>query len=344
MVDTQQRTRLSGRTGWLRVLASAAFMIMLPVAQTFADNGAEIHTDSLQIQVESETLARRGEGVVTQAAFDAFLSRMPEHHRPLFLSDSERIAQALDKLMMPRQLLHEARESGFADNPELQAKLFQSAVVLIAEEYLDYLWQEERLDDYSQQARELFITRPELVRPPVEVDFVHVLVQSAGQRGELDAMRRVLSIYEKLGEDEALTLAQLAKEYSEDPLVDENSGHYEKIDINSLEEEVAAYLRYLEPGQISEPFRSSQGWHIVQLNRRARPEVDSFEQVKERALKVAERDHREQVRGRHIASLFEPPLELPPGAIEKLVERHEATEEDLDKLMEGIKRHSGQTQ
>lgn len=297
---------------------------------------AETVSDRIEIERESELFLRRGEGAVTQLDLDVYLARMPQHHRAAFISSPERIGNVLEELITPRQLAAEARREapGVVADPLFQAQMYQAAVVQIAERYMTHIWTQERLDDYGSQARELYLVRKDLLRLPQQADFTHVLIRSAGTRGELDAMKSIFNLYELLAEGRPLS--ELAADYSEDPQAENNSGRYEGVDINSLDEAVAEMVRELPPGEISQPFRSELGWHIVELHQRYRPEIESFDQVRERALEIAEQRHRSAVSERILRRLSQQENEFQPGAVEALMKRYEASEQDLEKLKSDI--------
>jgi len=303
---------------------------------------ADTHLDRIEIERESEVFMRRGSGVVTQLDFDVFLSRMPAHHRPAFVSSPDNISGALNELITPRQIAAEARQEApeVVDDPLLQGQMYQAAIVQIAERYMTHIWEQERLEDYTDQAREIFMVRKDLLRQPLHADFTHVLVRSGGTRGELDAMKSIINVYDLIAEGRSLS--DLAAEYSEDPQAKTNSGRYEDVEISTLDPAVASMIQQLQPGQISQPFRSEFGWHILQLNRTWRPDVESFEQVREQALEVAEQRHKTQVRERILRRFNMKENEFEPGAVEALTARYKASDQDMEKLKADIRARLGQ--
>ena len=330
--------QLKKAPGVLAVTLAAGFGVPTPAAV------AETHADRIEIERESEVFMRRGDGVVTQLDFDVYLSRMPEHHRPAFVSSPDNISDALNELITPRQLAAEAREEApeVVNDPLLQGQMYQAATVQIAERYMTHIWEQERLDDYTDQAREIFMVRKDLLRQPLHADFTHVLIRSGGARGELDAMKSVINVYDLIAEGR--TVEELAAQYSEDPQAKTNSGRYEDVEVSTLDPAVAAMVQQLQPGQISQPFRSEFGWHILKLNNRWRPEVESFDQVRDQALEVAEQRHKTQVRERILRRFNMKENEFEPGAVEALTSRYKASEQDLEKLKADIRERLGQQQ
>lgn len=323
-------------------LMSAVLILWLttPESATAEDS----HSDAVTIEFESEVFAKRGQGVVTQNDFDVFLARIPQHHRAAYLADPRRIAEVLDSLLPPRQLAAEARDraSEVLDDPLFQGQLYQAAIVQIAERYMTDLWEQERLEDYTDQARELYLVRKDLLRLPQKADFTHVLIRSQGVRGELEAMKTIIGIYEQLAEGR--TLADLAAEYSEDPEMKQNSGRYEGAAVTALDPAVATAIRELEAGQISQPFKSEFGWHVLELHKRYRPEIENFDQVRERAIEVAESRHKASVRERILRRLNLQETEFASDAVQSLLERYEVTEQDLEKLKSDIRARLGRQQ
>ena len=319
------------------VMAAAALLAITPLA------GAQsMHTRELVAETRSTPIVTRGEGVVTQLDFDVYMARLPEHRRAAYVSDPDRIAKALNALMVPRQLANRAQKTypDAMSEPLFQARMQQALLVLMAERFMEKAWSEKKLDSYEAQARELFMVRKDLFDKPVHADFTHLLVRAGNVRPELDAMRSIINVYELLAEDK--TLAELAGQYSEDPNARDNDGRYESASLQELDPAVSEVVRKLEPGQVSQPFRSAIGWHIVELHDRFRPELGSFEEVRERAVEIARQRHRNQVRERILQEVNQVPVAFEPGAIDGLLERYEPTESDLDKLRSDLRALMGQ--
>lgn len=110
----------------------------------------------------------------------------------------------------------------------------------------------------------------------------HILI-SAPQDEEPDAMekakRKAQSIYEQL-ETNPEQFESLAKQYSEDPGSASKGGDLGWVSKGSFVEEFETVVDRLEINQLSKPFRSSFGFHIVQLLERKPARLLPFEEVK----------------------------------------------------------------
>lgn len=110
-----------------------------------------------------------------------------------------------------------------------------------------------------------------------EVHVRHILIKPSEIRSEDETQRLAERLYERIvaGED----FAELAKSYSEDPGSALNGGDLNWIDPNSLVPEFREVMAKTPSGELSRPFKSPYGWHVLEvIGRRA---TDSSEQVRE---------------------------------------------------------------
>ncbi len=311
------------RTQWTSAAASIVLAVGFVPAVKAQPLVNTVHEHQLDIRVSSEAIARQGDAVVTQADFDAYMARIPETDRSGFLRSRNRVGEAIENLMLPRLLFNLASEEDFARSSQmLQSQLFQGAIVLVGQEYMDRYFLAQELEDYSQLAREIFLTEPELFQSEPTVDFSHVLVHVGPERGELDGMRSIFEVYERLeqGED----ISELASELSDDPAVSENGGSYEGIDPGALDEAVRQALALMQAGQISEPVRSSYGWHVLRLDAVGQPEQLEWEEAEEQALELARTRHMMRARERLVQRLRSDELVVDPEQVQALLDRYEA--------------------
>ncbi|MEK1907475.1 MAG: peptidylprolyl isomerase [Pseudomonas sp.] len=110
-----------------------------------------------------------------------------------------------------------------------------------------------------------------------EVHVRHILIKPSEIRSEEETRRLVERLYERIvaGED----FAELAKNFSEDPGSALNGGDLNWIDPQALVPEFREVMANTATGQLSKPFKSAYGWHVLEvLGRRA---TDSSEQMRE---------------------------------------------------------------
>lgn len=146
----------------------------------------------------------------------------------------------------------------------------------------------ERQKFIQLKARELKIAVPEAeVKENLEQILVkHILValkdQAANKdlRTDAEALKRANEVYQKLnaGGD----IAQLAKEYSDDPGSKEKGGDIGPMPLNQFKtgmvKEFVDGSLALKPGEISKPVKTQFGYHVIKLISRNVPTGDDYKQ------------------------------------------------------------------
>jgi peptidyl-prolyl cis-trans isomerase SurA len=110
-----------------------------------------------------------------------------------------------------------------------------------------------------------------------EVNVRHILIKPSEIRSEDDTKRLVERLHQRIlaGED----FSQLAKDFSEDPGSALNGGTLSWIDPNILVPEFREVMNSTPAGELSKPFKSPYGWHVLEvMGRRA---TDSSAQYRE---------------------------------------------------------------
>ena len=104
----------------------------------------------------------------------------------------------------------------------------------------------------------------------------HILVQPSEIRTENQAKDLIDNIYERIkaGED----FKQLARQFSEDPGTKMDGGELGWSNPGEFDPEFEKTLDATEIGQLSEPVKSSFGWHVIEVMDRRNEDVSQEEQ------------------------------------------------------------------
>jgi peptidyl-prolyl cis-trans isomerase SurA len=108
-----------------------------------------------------------------------------------------------------------------------------------------------------------------------EVHVRHILLKPSEIRSDEDTQKLAQKLYDRIqsGED----FVKLAKQFSEDPGSALHGGDLNWVDPESLVPEFRDVMNNIPQGQLSKPFRSPFGWHILEvLGRRATDSSDKF--------------------------------------------------------------------
>jgi peptidyl-prolyl cis-trans isomerase SurA len=120
-----------------------------------------------------------------------------------------------------------------------------------------------------------------------EVEVSHILVRGAGE----ESKRSIQAVYNKLKENGDWDA--LCKQYSQDPGTKENGGRLRPFGPGALAsapqfEEVAFSMS--KPGEVSPPFQTSFGWHIVRFEKKI--PLPPFSELEEPLKRKVARDDR----------------------------------------------------
>ena len=111
----------------------------------------------------------------------------------------------------------------------------------------------------------------------------HILIRPNEVVSNEEAKQRITRLYERIlaGAD----FAQLARASSDDTASAVNGGSLGWVNPGAMVPEFEEQMNKLQPGQISKPFETQFGWHIVQvMARRQRDDTQQFERMQARQL------------------------------------------------------------
>lgn len=131
-----------------------------------------------------------------------------------------------------------------------------------------------------------------------EVEVSHIILRTGTSDGA-KVKNKILEIYDQL--QGGRSWEELCKEYTEDPATKDTGGRLRPFGVGALAglpefEAVAFSLK--EPGEISDPFHSAYGWHIVRLEKKI--PVPSFNEVEPALKRKVARDERLQIANRKL--------------------------------------------
>ncbi len=124
-----------------------------------------------------------------------------------------------------------------------------------------------------------------------DFDVQHILIKApqGDQAAIAEARKKIDAVHERLkkGED----FAAVAKEVSEDTGSKDKSGEYKGVHRGQMVPEFDKRMAEAKIGEISEPFASQYGWHILKVNRHGTGELtpEIGERIKNQTLMVKQK-------------------------------------------------------
>lgn len=127
-----------------------------------------------------------------------------------------------------------------------------------------------------------------------EVEVSHIMIRTGGDRDENASRNLIFEIYDQL--KGGVSWEELCSQYSEDGNSKNNGGRLRPFGVGAMAaapEFDAVAFSLQTPGEISDPFKTAFGWHIVRLERKI--PLPSFEELSVSLKARVQRDERVQV-------------------------------------------------
>lgn len=206
---------------------------------------------------DSSKLASVGGQDITDAEFNAYLKfkRVPEQ-------DEARVARALDEYIKRAALVAAIEKSGKLDISALQAELEEFRRQMLIGRYFEEHLNESVSDDSVRNYYANNATQYETQR----INAAHILIRVDSKMVESERQARLSSAHEaysrlQKGED----FAEVAKELSEDIVSAQKGGELGWLVDGAVDPEFSRRLFEMKPGEVSEPFLTPFGFHIVKV-------------------------------------------------------------------------------
>jgi peptidyl-prolyl cis-trans isomerase C len=270
---------------------------------------------------EKSVLVKKGNAIITHEQFDARIQKIPEHDRLDFVRDGAKVDRMLNNLILIQQLAEEARSAQIHESKSVGLQMQLAADKALADAWLEYYVESSPDADYEQLAKEFYLLNAESFMSEERRDISHILIKT-DDRTESEAYQLITKLRELVVQD-PIQFDSLIPEYSEDPSVNSNLGHFLGVKRGMMEipfENVAFSMS--NGGEISDIVATKFGYHIIRLDQVHPAHPISFEEVKEKLIVDQKKIHRERVKNEYLRGLTGVPLEIPDEAIESMLRRY----------------------
>jgi parvulin-like peptidyl-prolyl isomerase len=286
---------------------------IVPLLLSFRAEAADVTVS------DTEILAQRGKGVVSQQMFAARADKIPADIRQPTLRDRNRLQDVLNSMLLRTQLAADAREAGFDKEQIVIDRMQLAADYELAEAWLQHYVEMKPEADYEQLARENFLLNQENILSSPKVDVSHILV-STKERSDEEAAALAEDIYNQLTANPDL-FAELVVEYSEDPSASANHGSFNGVKKGDMVKPFEDTAFALQPGEISAPVKTEFGYHIIRLDAYIAPEKLDFEDVKAQMIESERKKHQERAKRDYLESLTSLEVKMTEEQLGEMVSR-----------------------
>jgi peptidyl-prolyl cis-trans isomerase C len=268
---------------------------------------------------DSEILAKRGNGVVSQDRFAARAAKIPAENRRATLRDGKRLETLINTLLLRAQIVADARVADYDKDPLVAERMNLAAEAELAEAWVEHYIDAQPEGDYEQLAREYYELNKHRMMSNPTIDVSHILVSSE-DRNDDEAKALATSIYNE-AKDHPEDFDELIASKSEDPSAISNKGKFFKVKRGDMVKAFEESAFALNNGEISEPVKTNYGFHVIRLDRHNEPVQQTFDDVKEALISRERKKHGDRIRNDYLSRLSQLNVEMTKEALEEMVRR-----------------------
>ena len=194
---------------------------------------------------------------ITEGAFKAHLDfkRIPQQ-------EEERVSRALDSLVEREALAQEIEQTDALDSDLVTAELEEFRRQLLISRYF-----EDYLDDAvtDESVRNFYANHADRYQAE-SVKAAHILIRVSPDMGEAERQAKLSTAHEAYSKiQQGTPFEEVAKEYSEDKLSAKKGGSLGWLKQGAVAPAFSKKVFDMEVDEVSEPFTTSFGYHIVKV-------------------------------------------------------------------------------
>jgi len=277
-------------------------------------------------ELPPDVIARSSWMELTRADYEKAVAKVPENLRFEFSASPRRVQTMLNNLLLTKTLAAQARAHGTRPAASFDKGAGDDTDRALATAELQRIEADagKAFDSqkaaYEMKARERYTLDRDKYKTPEEVRISDVAI-AIKERGEEAALARAREARQRIAA--GADFATVAREYSDDPTTRDKGGALPFVKASALAPEYAKAVFALNPvGTISEPIKAPSAYHIVRLDERRPPRLQTFEEVSASIMRELRQQYVTEQREARIAGIHsDSGLQINQAAVDSLVNR-----------------------
>lgn len=288
----------------------AALSLFCVLCSALANAGDDV------VPGDDQIVASRGGVSITVGELRAKIrSQVPPEARRGYFLDGHKVAGLLETALMATQISRQAEAEGLDMDPRLMEEMEQIRRDFLARNQVEHYLNSQPEPDFEVLARENYLVNKAKYIQPRNIDIRHVLISTEDHDDEAAlALAQKVRAQAMAGED----FDELVEQYSKrNPGEDGWLRAFKPEGFDpGFVEGVATLSR---EGDISEPVRSSFGYHIIKLEKFTAPEHQmTFEQVKPALIDEVRENYLKNLRSDYLLKFSSQEADLRHDVISRL--------------------------
>ncbi len=240
---------------------------------------------------------------LTLKKFNDQIASLPPQLQMAVSRNPELKQQLLDRWVQLTLMAKEARSQKLQDKPAVKERIEDMTNALLAQEFMRENV-ESKVKVTDKEVKEYYEKHKKEFTQPAQVRARHILVKvpaDADKKAWEDARKKAEMIREKAvkGED----FAKLAQQYSEDPGSKGRGGDLGYFSKGRMVPEFEKAAFALKKGEISQPVKTTFGYHIIKVEDIKPSRQQSFKDVQQKIRQQLTREKQRKIREEIVSKL-----------------------------------------
>ena len=276
------------------------------------------------LKAEDEVLAENALVKLTRADYETDLQRVPAKMRAEFAANPTRLTMFLNTLLIDKTLARQARDAGLDREPEISRRLALELDRALAKAMVEKIERDAAAEfdareaDFLAKAREVYALNKEKYKTSEQVSASHILFDTT-KRDDAAALALAKEARARLAA--GADFAKVAAEVSDDPTAKENGGALGWFVPGTMDPAFTkAAFALKNAGELSEPVKSSFGWHVIRLDGRRPPREVPFERAQRQIMADLKTRYINDAREGKLAAIsHDPAMKVNQAAVDSLL-------------------------
>lgn len=264
----------------------------------------------LSLSANADTVLIEGPEVnLTASDMEKAILSIPEPIRVNLVKVPKKLQELMDSTYLTKTVAHRAKQHGLAENPQTAAELWNSDLNILAAAEIDAFTEKSMggSGDFELLAEERYLVDREDYRTEEILVASHILIKPANTGTEQEALTEAERIRAELVSGK-LSFEEAAKQYSADKgsaIKGGALGSFGKGKMVKPFEDAAFSIE--KEGDISEPVKTSFGYHLIRLDDRSPSRLRSFEEVKGDIIKKLRVARKQKIKEDYLLKILNDP-------------------------------------
>lgn len=216
---------------------------------------------------DGEVVARAGDITLTAKDVRAFVAGLTVREQEALAKNPAVLSETVRSLLTSKLVLKEAIQERWEERPDVAARLARARELALIEAYL----RDQSLPDSGfpteAEIERVYQSNQAAFKVPRQYQLAQIFValpKDAPKDVENKANAKLVAVQDKLKQPGA-NFAAIAKEQSDAPDVASNGGEIGWLNETLIRPEIRAQASGLKPGEIGDPIKLDDGYHVIKL-------------------------------------------------------------------------------